>query len=155
MSPTSTRNPSPKVSTASAPPSKSTDGHRGLRRKGDPCRRACRRSTADRLIAERGFTLVHPYDDAIVIAGQGTAGLEFIEDCPALDCLIVPIGGGGFISGVAAAVKALKPEAEIVGVEVEMDLGLCGLARRASTLRRAGRSPKASRSKLAAHTRCR
>ena len=76
-------------------------------------------SHADRLIAERGFTLVHPYDDAIVIAGQGTAGLEFIEDCPALDCLIVPIGGGGFISGVAAAVKALRPEAEIVGVEVE------------------------------------
>ena len=95
-------------------------------------------SHADRLIAERGFTLVHPYDDAIVIAGQGTAGLEFIEDCPALDCLIVPIGGGGFISGVAAAVKALKPEAEIVGVEVEvLPLGLCGLARGASALRRA------------------
>src|SRR5208337_189187 len=76
-------------------------------------------SHADRLIAERGFTLIHPYDDPIVIAGQGTAGLEFIEDCPALDCMVVPIGGGGFISGVAAAVKALKPEAEIVGVEVE------------------------------------
>ncbi len=74
---------------------------------------------ADRLIAERGFTLVHPFDDAIVIAGQGTAGLEFIEDCPALDCMIVPIGGGGFISGVAAAVKALRPGVEIIGVEVE------------------------------------
>jgi threonine dehydratase len=71
------------------------------------------------LIAERGFTLIHPYDDEIVIAGQGTAGLEFVEDCPALDCMIVPIGGGGFISGVAAAVKALKPEVEIIGVEVE------------------------------------
>jgi threonine dehydratase len=74
---------------------------------------------ADRLIAEQGFTLIHPYDDPIVIAGQGTAGLEFIEDCPALDCVIVPIGGGGFISGVAAAVKALKPEVEIIGAEVE------------------------------------
>jgi threonine dehydratase len=74
---------------------------------------------ADRLIAEQGFTLIHPYDDPIVIAGQGTAGLEFIEDCPALDCMIVPIGGGGFISGVAAAVKALKPDVEIIGVEVE------------------------------------
>ncbi len=76
-------------------------------------------SHARRLIAERGFTLIHPYDDAIVIAGQGTAGLEFIEDCPALDCMIVPIGGGGFISGVAAAVKALNPGVEIIGVEVE------------------------------------
>jgi threonine dehydratase len=73
---------------------------------------------AAELIAEHGFTLVHPYDDAVVIAGQGTAGLEFIEDCPALDCLIVPIGGGGFISGVAAAAKALKPGIEIIGVEV-------------------------------------
>ena len=54
-----------------------------------------------------------------MIAGQGTAGLEFIEDCPAIDCLIVPIGGGGFISGVAAAVKALRPEVEVFGVEVE------------------------------------
>ncbi|MGO8953722.1 MAG: threonine ammonia-lyase [Rhodomicrobium sp.] len=74
---------------------------------------------ADALIAEHGFTLIHPYDDPIVIAGQGTAGLEFIQDCPSLDCMIVPIGGGGFISGVAAAVKALKPAVEIIGVEVE------------------------------------
>ncbi len=73
---------------------------------------------AGELIATHGFTLIHPYDDPYVIAGQGTAGLEFIEDCPALDCLIVPIGGGGFISGVAAAVKAVKPAVEIVGVEV-------------------------------------
>ncbi len=77
------------------------------------------RRRADQLISGQGFTLIHPYDDPIVIAGQGTAGLEFIEDCPELDCMVVPIGGGGFISGVAAAVKALKPEVEIVGVEVE------------------------------------
>src|SRR5215475_1001532 len=74
---------------------------------------------AAQLIGEHGYTLVHPYDDPVVIAGQGTAGLEFIEDCPGLDCLIVPIGGGGFISGVAAAAKALKPEIRIFGVEVE------------------------------------
>ncbi len=76
-------------------------------------------AVADGLIARHGYTLIHPYDDPAVIAGQGTAGLEFIEDCPALDCMIVPIGGGGFISGVAAAVKALKPGVEIIGVEVE------------------------------------
>jgi threonine dehydratase len=74
---------------------------------------------AAKLIEEHGYTLIHPYDDPIVIAGQGTAGLEFIEDCPALDCIIVPIGGGGFISGVAAAAKALKPGIRIFGVEVD------------------------------------
>jgi len=77
------------------------------------------RVAADRLIVEQGYTLVHPYDDPAVIAGQGTAALEFLEDCPDLDCLIVPVGGGGFISGVAIAAKALKPDIEIVGVEVE------------------------------------
>src|SRR5208337_557967 len=77
------------------------------------------RTLADRLIAEHGFILIHPYDDPIVIAGQGTAGLEFIQDCPALDCMIVPIGGGGFIAGVATAVKALRPAMDIIGVEVE------------------------------------
>ncbi len=77
------------------------------------------RVLADELIAKHGFTLIHPYDDPIVIAGQGTAGLEFIEDCPALDCLVVPVGGGGLISGIAAAAAALKPDLDIYGVEVE------------------------------------
>ncbi len=77
------------------------------------------RAMADRLIAQHAYTLIHPYDDPVVIAGQGTAGLEFVEDCPGLDCIIVPIGGGGFIAGVATAVKALRPSIEIVGVEVE------------------------------------
>jgi threonine dehydratase len=77
------------------------------------------RLLADELISEHGFTLVHPYDDATIIAGQGTAGLEFLEDCPDLDCLVVPVGGGGLISGIATAVKALKPALEIIGVEVE------------------------------------
>lgn len=74
---------------------------------------------ADELRAQNGFTLVHPFDDPVVMAGQGTAGLEFLEDCPSLDALIVPIGGGGLISGVATAMKALRPEIEIFGVEVD------------------------------------
>lgn len=74
---------------------------------------------AGRLSAENGLTLIHPYDDPAIIAGQGTAGLEFIEDCPGLDRLVVPIGGGGLISGVATAAKALRPDIEIIGVQVE------------------------------------
>jgi threonine dehydratase len=74
---------------------------------------------ASELIREHGFTLIHPYDDPAVIAGQGTSGLEFLEDCPDLDCIVVPIGGGGLISGVAAAVKAIEPSIEIIGVEVD------------------------------------
>lgn len=77
------------------------------------------RMLADGLIAEQGFTLVHPYDDPIVITGQGTAGLEFVQDCRALDFMVIPIGGGGFISGIATAAKALNPAIEIIGVEVE------------------------------------
>jgi threonine dehydratase len=77
------------------------------------------RGLADELIARHSVTLIHPYDDPVVITGQGTAGLEFVEDCPALDVLIVPIGGGGFIAGVATAARAIRPDMEIVGVEVE------------------------------------
>lgn len=71
------------------------------------------------LIGKHGYTLIHPFDDLAVIAGQATAGLEFIEDCPGLDCMIVPVGGGGLISGVASAVKAIRPSVEIIGVEVD------------------------------------
>ncbi len=74
---------------------------------------------AAKLIEEHGYTYIHPYDDPVVIAGQGTAGLEFIKDCPSIDCLVIPIGGGGLISGVAAAVNALRPKIEIIGVEVD------------------------------------
>ena len=71
------------------------------------------------LAAERGLTLVHPYDEPLVMAGQGTVGLEIAGEVDDLDVVIVPVGGGGLISGIAAAVKALQPEARIVGVEPE------------------------------------
>jgi len=69
--------------------------------------------------AERGLTFVHPFDDAYVIAGQGTVGLEIMEDVPEADVVIVGVGGGGLISGVAAAVKQLRPSARVIGVEPE------------------------------------
>jgi threonine dehydratase len=72
---------------------------------------------ADRLARERGLVWVHPYDDAHVIAGQGTVALEMLENVAGLDVLIVPIGGGGLISGMAVAAKAVKPDIEIIGVE--------------------------------------
>jgi threonine dehydratase len=75
------------------------------------------REAADALARERGSVLVHPYDDPDVIAGQGTVALELLADRPDLDTLVVPIGGGGLISGIAVAAKALKPEIEIVGVQ--------------------------------------
>jgi threonine dehydratase len=68
-------------------------------------------------LQEKGLALVHPFDDPLVAAGQGTIGLEIIEDLPGLTRLYVSIGGGGLISGIAAAVKALKPEVRIIGVE--------------------------------------
>src|ERR1700744_582073 len=65
----------------------------------------------------RGLTLIHPYDDPRIIAGQGTIALEMLEAVPALDTLVVPIGGGGLISGIAVAAKSLKPDLRIVGVQ--------------------------------------
>jgi threonine dehydratase len=76
-----------------------------------------RAETADRLVADEGLTMIHPYDDDRVIAGQGTCGLEIGEDVPDLAGVLVPIGGGGLASGVAVAVRALHPRARIVGVE--------------------------------------
>lgn len=70
------------------------------------------------LVAE-GRTLVHPYDDPMVMAGQGTLALEMLEDQPDLDTLVVPIGGGGLISGCAVAAKAMNPDIRVVGVESE------------------------------------
>lgn len=72
---------------------------------------------AHALAEQHDLVFVHPYDDAAVIAGQGTIGLEMLEDMPELDSLIVPVGGGGLISGIAVAAKTLKPGIEVVGVE--------------------------------------
>ena len=67
----------------------------------------------------RGLTLLHPYDDPFVIAGQGTIGLEILEDLPGVETVLVPIGGGGLISGIAAALKLSRPEIRVIGVEPE------------------------------------
>ncbi len=66
---------------------------------------------------ERGLTFVHPFDDLLIIAGQGTVGLEILEDVPAPDMVVVPVGGGGLISGVATVLKANNPAIKIIGVE--------------------------------------
>ena len=73
----------------------------------------------ERLRDLEGLTLVHPFDDPMVIAGNGTAGLELIDDLPGLDVLVVGVGGGGLISGVSAAVKERRPGARVYGVEPE------------------------------------
>jgi threonine dehydratase len=75
------------------------------------------RQAADALAGERGLVPVHPYDDPAVIAGQGTIALEMLADRPDLDVLLVPVGGGGLISGIAVAAKALSPSIEILGVQ--------------------------------------
>jgi threonine dehydratase len=76
---------------------------------------ACQRALA--LADERGLTFLHPFDDLAVIAGQGTIGLEILEQVPQLEAVIVPVGGGGLISGLACAIKELKPAVKVVGVQ--------------------------------------
>jgi threo-3-hydroxy-L-aspartate ammonia-lyase len=76
-----------------------------------------REAVVRRLAAERGLHLVHPFDDLDVMAGQGTAALELLEEAGDLDLVLVPVGGGGLISGTAAAVKGRSPRARVVGVE--------------------------------------
>ncbi|MVT65217.1 threonine ammonia-lyase [Bradyrhizobium pachyrhizi] len=70
--------------------------------------------------AQKGLILIHPYDDPLIIAGQGTIGLEMLATVPELDILVVPIGGGGLISGIATAAKALKPSVRVVGVQAQL-----------------------------------
>lgn len=72
---------------------------------------------ARELVASEGLTYVHPFDDVDLISGQGTVGVEILEDWPEVEIVVVPIGGGGLISGVSAAVKQERPEVRIVGVE--------------------------------------
>ena len=75
---------------------------------------------ARELALENGYCFVHPFDDAKVIAGAGTTALEMLEDAPDLDAIVVPIGGGGLMSGISIAARAIKPDVELIGVEAEL-----------------------------------
>ncbi len=85
---------------------------------------------AQKLEKEKGYTFVHPYQDPFVIAGQGTIGIEILEKVPDLDTVIVPIGGGGLISGVALAVKSIKPSIRVIGVQSDRSPGMAYLFRK-------------------------
>ncbi|HEX5257913.1 MAG TPA: threonine ammonia-lyase [Sphingomicrobium sp.] len=75
---------------------------------------------ARELALEKGYVFVHPFDDAQIIAGAGTVAVEMLEDAPDLDTFVIPIGGGGLMSGVSIAARALKPDIELIGVEAEL-----------------------------------
>ena len=79
-----------------------------------------RMKKAEELAAEHGYAIVPPYDDEFIIAGQGTAGLEILEDCADADLILAPVGGGGLISGVATAIKLSGSSATVIGVEPEL-----------------------------------
>ncbi len=81
---------------------------------------SARTAATEELIARHGYTLIPPFDHRGVIAGQGTIGLEIAAGCPAADLVVVPVSGGGLISGIAAAVKAVRPGVRVVGVEPEL-----------------------------------
>ena len=87
----------------------------GLQTAEEPTRDAAARELQE----ETGMTFIHPYDDEQVIAGQGTIGLEILDQLPDVDAVIVPVGGGGLISGVAFAIKSLKPDVKVYGVQAE------------------------------------
>jgi threonine dehydratase len=79
-----------------------------------------RQLKAEELAAQHGYVMVPPYNDEKIIAGQGTIGLEILEDLPGVEAVFSPVGGGGLISGVAAAIKLTKPEVQVIGVEPEL-----------------------------------
>ena len=79
-----------------------------------------RRAVAERIAHERGLAIIPPYDDDRIIAGQGTVGLEILDDLPDVAAVLVPVGGGGLASGIAVAVKARRPTTRVVGVEPEL-----------------------------------
>jgi len=76
-----------------------------------------RQQKAEELAAQHGYAIVPPYNDEKIIAGQGTMGLEILEDIPSVETVLVPVGGGGMISGVAAAIKLSRPSVKVIGVE--------------------------------------
>ncbi len=79
-----------------------------------------RKAKAEELAAHHGYAIVPPYNDEHIIAGQGTIGLEILEDLPDVDCVLAPVGGGGLISGVAAAIKLTNSKIKVIGVEPEL-----------------------------------
>lgn len=87
------------------------------------------RVRAEHLAQDGGLTFIHPYDNAAVIAGQGTMALEILEQAPALDAIVVPVGGGGLLSGIGTVMKHARPEVKVIGVEPEHAASLtAGLA---------------------------
>lgn len=79
-----------------------------------------RQQTADRIISEQNALFIHPYNDPAVIAGQGTAALELLDEIPDLDLMLAPVGGGGLISGTLITAKALRPDIQVIGAEPEL-----------------------------------
>ncbi len=79
-----------------------------------------RKARAEALASEHGYLMVPPYDDPKIIAGQGTCGIEILEDLPDVDLVLVPVSGGGLLSGIAAAVKHQRPEVSVIGIEPEL-----------------------------------
>lgn len=79
-----------------------------------------RQIKAEELAAQHGYIIIPPYEDEKIIAGQGTTGVEIVEDLPDIKLVLVPIGGGGLISGISTAIKSLKPDAKVIGVEPEV-----------------------------------
>src|SRR5208337_4888577 len=79
-----------------------------------------RLAVAEELVRKHGYVVIPPYDDDQIIAGQGTCGLEIVEELPDVDLVVSPVSGGGLLSGVATAVKRLRPEAKVYGVEPEL-----------------------------------
>ena len=79
-----------------------------------------RKARAEALAAEHGYLIIPPYDDAEIIAGQGTCGLEILEELPDVDLVLAPVSGGGLLSGIAAAIKHQRPEVSVIGIEPEL-----------------------------------
>src|SRR5262250_2540776 len=79
-----------------------------------------RKAKAEELAAEHGYAIIPPYNDEKIIAGQGTIGLEILEDMPGVETVLAPVGGGGLVSGIAAAIKLTNPKGNVIGVEPEL-----------------------------------
>jgi threonine dehydratase len=79
-----------------------------------------RQTKAEELAAQHGYAIVPPYNDEMIIAGQGTMGLEILEDLPEVEAIIAPVGGGGMLSGIATAIKLSKPSVKVIGAEPEL-----------------------------------